>query len=182
MVYIVLEGIDGVGKSTVCRMLQEYGIDAVFTREPYDQSIKELKILDQTELAYRFAEDRYRHMRDIIIPAINAGKHVISDRSYISNLAYQMYGGIDEEWLKRIQPHNLVYPDIIILLTCDDHVACKRSRELYAERLFDIQQNYRRILEHIGNCYTIDTTDLPSNKIVYLINEYIQDYNYVNNV
>ena len=79
MVFCIVEGIDGCGKTSLCNRLQDSGFDAVFTREPYDQSIKDLKGLDQIELSYKFAEDRYMHMRDVVIPAIEAGKHVISD-------------------------------------------------------------------------------------------------------
>ena len=165
MVFCVIEGIDGCGKTSLCNRLQDSGFDAVFTREPYDQSIKDLKGLDQIELAYKFAEDRYMHMRDVVIPAIEAGKHIISDRSYLSNLAYQGDSFQSLDWVWGIQPMNLVTPDVVIFLKCDYHIAARRSGEPDAERLFDIQQRYEDILRTGDNddnvdIYTIDVSML----------------------
>lgn len=163
MVFCVIEGIDGCGKTSLCNRLQDSGMNAVFTREPYDQSIKDLKGLDQIELSYKFAEDRYLHMRDVVIPAIEAGKHVISDRSYISNLVYQGETKNIEKWVMSIQPYNLVVPDAVILLICDPNIAAQRSGE-NPNILGEIQNRY---IQHINPCgfegkfiTTIDTSHI----------------------
>lgn len=182
MVYIVIEGIDGCGKTSLCNRLQDSGMDVVFTREPYDQGIKDLKGLDPVELAYKFAEDRYRHMRDVVIPALNSDKHVISDRSYLSNLAYQGTSFTDLNWVWNIQPLNLVLPDIVIFLKCDDHIAARRSGERDAERLFDIQRKYEHILRvgsrYIGigaYVYTIDTSNLSTISVFDQVKSIIEE-------
>lgn len=168
MVFCVIEGVDGTGKTTLCNKLQESGLDAVFTREPYDQSIKELKGLDPIELAYKFAEDRYCHMRDVVIPALKSDKHVISDRSYISNLVYQGKTKNIEKWVMSIQPCNLTAPDSIIFLTCDPIIAARRSGEP-PEMLEEIQNRYVRRFEPHGfegeYITTIDTTHISECKV-----------------
>lgn len=168
MVYVVVEGVDGCGKTSLCNRLQDYGMDAVFTREPYYQSIKDLKGLDPVELAYKFTEDRYRHMRDVVIPAIDAGRHVISDRSYISNLVYQGKTKNIEKWVMSIQPYNLTYPDSIIFLTCDPNIAAQRSGE-NPEILEEIQNRYVRYFEPYGfegqYITTIDTSHISGYEV-----------------
>lgn len=168
MVYVVVEGIDGCGKTSLCNRLQDSGMDVVFTREPYDQSIKDLKGLDPVELAYKFAEDRYMHMRDVVIPALKSDKHIISDRSYISNLVYQGRTKNIEKWVMSIQPCNLTAPDSIIFLTCDPNIAAQRSGET-PEILEDIQNRYVRRFEPRGfegqYITTIDTSHISEYEV-----------------
>ena len=99
--YIVLEGLEGCGKSTHTKRLGEH-LNAVITREPGGTRIGSLlrDILadtDNTDLDRRteallMAADRAQHMAEIIQPALQRGQHVVSDRSIYSTLAYQGYG------------------------------------------------------------------------------------------
>lgn len=99
--YIVLEGLEGCGKSTHTKRLGEH-LNAVITREPGGTRIGSLlrAILadtDNTDLDRRteallMAADRAQHMAEIIQPALQRGQHVVSDRSIYSTLAYQGYG------------------------------------------------------------------------------------------
>jgi len=99
--YIVLEGLEGCGKSTHTKRLGEY-LNAVITREPGGTRIGSLlrailadtenTDLDRRTEALLMAADRAQHMAEVIQPALNRGQHVVSDRSIYSTLAYQGYG------------------------------------------------------------------------------------------
>lgn len=99
--YIALEGLEGCGKSTHTKRLGE-NLDAVITREPGGTRIGSLLrgILadtENTDMAPRteallMAADRAQHMAEVVQPALDAGRHVVSDRSIYSTLAYQGHG------------------------------------------------------------------------------------------
>ncbi|MFM7263613.1 MAG: dTMP kinase [Acidimicrobiales bacterium] len=99
--YIALEGLEGCGKSTHTKRLGG-NLDAVITREPGGTRIGSLLrgILadtENTDMAPRteallMAADRAQHMAEVVQPALDAGRHVVSDRSIYSTLAYQGYG------------------------------------------------------------------------------------------
>ena len=99
--YIALEGLEGCGKSTHTKRLGE-NLGAVITREPGGTRIGSLLrgILadtENTDMAPRteallMAADRAQHMAEVVQPALDAGRHVVSDRSIYSTLAYQGYG------------------------------------------------------------------------------------------
>jgi len=99
--YIALEGLEGCGKSTHTKRLGEH-LDAVITRAPGGTRIGSLLrgILADTENtdmsprteALLMAADRAQHMAEVVQPALDAGRHVVSDRSIYSTLAYQGHG------------------------------------------------------------------------------------------
>ncbi len=99
--YIVLEGLEGCGKSTHTKRLGEH-LNAVITREPGGTRIGSLlrailadtenTDLDRRTEALLMAADRAQHMAEVIQPALARGQHVVSDRSIYSTLAYQGYG------------------------------------------------------------------------------------------
>lgn len=99
--YIAFEGLEGCGKSTHVTRLAT-SLDGVATREPGGTPIGaslRAAMLDanNTSLSPRaealmMAADRAQHMQDVILPTIQSGRHVVSDRSVYSSLAYQGYG------------------------------------------------------------------------------------------
>ena len=103
---IAFEGIDGAGKTTQVELLaaalREAGRNVVTTREPTDGthgtkirnlSMQGTAISLEEELDY-FLEDRKEHVRDLIAPALGRGDVVITDRYYLSNVAYQGARGL----------------------------------------------------------------------------------------
>lgn len=112
--FITVEGCEGVGKSTQIRFLKEYcekyGIDAVFTREPGGTDIAEKirgvildadnKGMDPLTELFLYAAARRQHTRELIIPALKAGKTVFCDRYNDSTLSYQGYArGLDKNMI-----------------------------------------------------------------------------------
>ena len=114
---ITFEGIDGCGKSTQLRLLEDYlrarGLPCVSTREP-GGTVLGLKIravlLDLTDEPVEpltelllFAADRAQHVRQLILPALEAGKIVLSDRFYDATMAYQGYArGYDRALVQQL--------------------------------------------------------------------------------
>lgn len=102
-IFITFEGIEGCGKSTQSRLLKEFlensNVPVMHTREPGGPKISEAirtillsnenaEMVPETELLLYMAS-RSQHTAQWIIPALDEGKLVISDRYYDSTLAYQ---------------------------------------------------------------------------------------------
>jgi len=133
--FITLEGIDGCGKSTQIEMLADAlnkrGIEPVITREPGGTVIGERvrrllseagnSMAAETELLLIVAA-RAQHVRELIGPALEAGRVVISDRYTDSSVAFQGYGrGLDLatiDELNRFATGGLT-PDLTILFDLD---------------------------------------------------------------
>lgn len=143
-VYIAFEGAEGCGKSTQARRLAD-DIDAVFTRETGGTAIgrRLREILHDTDVTdlddhaetLIVAADRAQHVAEVVRPALAAGRHVVSDRSVYSTLAYQGYGrGLPIDEVRAINGWALgdTWPDLVILLTVPPAVAAERMsrREL----------------------------------------------------
>ncbi len=143
MAYIAFEGGDGSGKSTQAERLARR-IDAVLTREPggtpLGTALREL-LLDHSAgpLAPRaeallMAADRAQHMADVVSPALAAGRHVVSDRTVYSSLAYQ--GGGRELGVDAVRAMNDfalggVWPDLVVMVEIDERTRSERMhREL----------------------------------------------------
>ena len=99
--YLVFEGNDGCGKSTIAKEIYDKLPDPkIYTKEPgsphsqFCQNIREIIIhgkeqdLDDITYAHLFYADAYEHMTKIVKPAIYNGTWVVSDRSVLSNKAY----------------------------------------------------------------------------------------------
>lgn len=142
---IVFEGLDGCGKSTQLRRAAEVwtarGLDLVVTREPTDgpwgRRIREMArssegVAPETELSW-FFEDRREHMREVVEPALAAGRLVLSDRSYISTVAYQGARGLDPAKILAECEAEFPRPDLILLFEISAREGLARVRERGAE-------------------------------------------------
>jgi dTMP kinase len=128
-VLLALEGVDGCGKSTqaglLATALRERGLEVVLTCEPTDGPlglhIREYfqgpsRYLSAKEELNLFMADRRKHVEEVINPALDEGKIVITDRYYYSSVAYQGALGLDPD---RILAQNEVMatpPDLTIVL------------------------------------------------------------------
>lgn len=127
---LVIEGIDGAGKSTLARALaawlREWGQTVVIDREPTDgphgralrESAKTGRLSAQAELDL-FVKDREQHVAEVIGPALERGDVVILDRYYFSNAAYQGARGLDPAAIIANNETFAPVPDLVLLLDVD---------------------------------------------------------------
>ncbi len=135
--FIVLEGIDGTGKSTQARRLGERftarGRDVVVSREPTDgpwgAKVRESggsgRLSPEQELEC-FIKDRRQHVEELIAPSLAAGKVVILDRYYFSTMAYQGARGFDSAEIRRMNEAFAPVPDLLLILDLDVDLALQR--------------------------------------------------------
>ncbi len=150
--FITFEGIEGCGKSTQARMLKEFllreGKRVFLTREPggpkIAEKIREIllsvenkKMLPQTEVLLYMAA-RSQHTGEWIIPELEKGKIVISDRYYDSTFAYQgaarKIDGKLIDTIRRYATFGLV-PDITFLVDLPEEIGLSRILAKDADRL-----------------------------------------------
>ncbi len=134
---IVLEGIDGTGKSTQARLLaaalREEGRRVVLSREPTDgafgrrlrDSATTGRLSPEEELQL-FHQDRMEHVETLITPALEGGEIVILDRYYFSTMAYQGGRGFDPQEIRRVNEEFAPRPDLLLLLDLPVEVALDR--------------------------------------------------------
>ena len=142
-VFVVVEGIDGCGKSTQARLLAERlraeGREVVLTREPGGtepgQVIRSVVLaaaeetLDPRTEALLIAADRAEHAARVIRPALARGADVVSDRYVPSSLAYQGVGrGLGVEAIAEMSRWATggLEPDLVVVVDVDDATAAAR--------------------------------------------------------
>lgn len=139
LVFIVLEGIDGCGKTTQTKILKEYlesrNLEVFSATEPskgeYGIKIKNiLKRKDASSVSKEkwielFTLDRKNNMLNID-SELKEGKIVLCDRYYYSTLAYQLQ---EEEWQKYVE--QFLKPDIVFILDAPVEKAIERVKERY---------------------------------------------------
>ena len=174
--FIVFEGLDGSGQSTEAELLTEFlrkgGYKVLKTKEPTlnSQAGKEIKqILNKKrkispkKLQELFAEDRKEHLKNLIIPALQQGKIVISDRYFFSSFAYGQASGLDLNWLIKIN-NKFLLPDITFFLDVKPKICLERirkrrkTRTLFEEKekLEKVYKNYQKIAKEFPNVKIIN--------------------------
>jgi dTMP kinase len=143
--FITFEGIDGCGKSTQIELLAEElrrrALDVVVTREPggtvISEAVRDLLVSDASVVITPKAEllfivgARAQHVAELIKPALDAGRVVLSDRYIDSTIAFQGHGrGLDLEMVDRFNNFATggLLPDITIVFDLEPQVARARLR------------------------------------------------------
>lgn len=161
---IAFEGIDGCGKSTqLARFVQnarKAGRDVVVTAEPTTgptgqrirQMLRSGTALPPTEELRWFLEDRRVHVREVIEPALQAGRWVVTDRYFLSTVAYQGARGLDFEQILADSESEFPVPDLVVLLEIDPAVALERirSRGGVIEEIFERKEFLEKVAEVFG--------------------------------
>jgi dTMP kinase len=182
-VFIVFEGVDGSGKSTVARMVFE-ALSAempkriVLTAEPTDSFIGKAVHqaneggADELAEALLFVADRAEHTRQIVA-WLAEGKVVLCDRYYASTISYQgallkgRFGGAKQavEWLKAMNQPVIVHPDLTLLLTVSIKTAVERLRSRKGLTKFedfrylsDVDLIYRELCMEDPSFHTLDAS------------------------
>lgn len=180
--FIVLEGLDGSGQSTQGGRLVDFlnsskdkfrfGLPgAHLTKEPTNNLIGGLIRGQLTHnwkstpecLQLLFAADRAHHLEKEIIPLLEKGIWVISDRYFFSTIAYGWLEISDWQWLKVINSHFLL-PDLTILLKVSSRVCVERMKKArFGIELFEkeqvlkkVWQGYEKLAKEFDNVYTIN--------------------------
>jgi dTMP kinase len=155
-VFIVIEGLDGSGKTTQAKLLVEKLKDynAVFTTEPSNGKtgayIRNQCLYEQTRLpteseALLFAADRIEHCQSEVKPALEAGKVVVCDRYIYSSLAYQGSAGLSLDWIKTINARAL-QPDFCIFIDVPPEKVIERlQRKKSVMETLETQQKVREV-------------------------------------
>ncbi len=158
---ITLEGIDGTGKSTVAAMLarrlERDGREFVFTAEPTGSDVGQLlkrrlqtKETSELEDLFLFMADHADHLVGEVIPALERGAVVISDRYSDSRAAYQgatLRGTVPDPmtWVRELHRPWSMVPDLTILFVLDPSTAVERCRSRPEQERFEQKELLRRV-------------------------------------
>lgn len=151
--FITFEGIDGSGKTTQIKLLQNYLIslnkEVVLTREPggtpLAEQLREV-LLGSEEIKSPLTEfliltaGRHDHIENLIKPALDANKIVISDRFYESSVIYQGYAkGLNLELMDKIQSlvNGDFAPNITFVLDVNPQKSLLRINDRQEKNFYD---------------------------------------------
>ncbi|SDF70233.1 thymidylate kinase [Methanolobus vulcani] len=182
---ITLEGIDGSGKSTITKRLRSNPDfkDFVFTREPttswIGDAVNRAIHSDTDDLAelLLFTADHAEHISKLILPALESGQNVISDRYSGSRYAYQavtLKGKFPEpmEWIQQIHHGWTVDPDLTVLFDIDPKISVERCGNRGEQTKFEkidfleeVRANYLKLAEAHPKRFVIINTDRPVDEI-----------------
>ena len=156
---IALEGLDGCGKSTqaarIADALRRADRDVVETREPtggpIGQRIRAMarsgeRVAAADELRW-FTDDRREHVASVIEPALAAGRWVLTDRYFLSTVAYQGARGLDWREILARSEAEFPVPDaaLLFVLPAAEGLTRARARGGPAEPVFERADYLERV-------------------------------------
>jgi len=180
--FVVLEGIDGSGKTSVAfllkNMLSKRNIKTVVTREPtYFETGKLLRTylsyysLNQRDPIYEallFAADRIYHVNSYIKPLLKRGYVVVSDRYLYSSVVYQGTDGLPEEWILSINKF-VLKPDLAFFINVSPPEAIKRlskSTKSMFENIVFLNKVYNKYIDLVERGLLININGIqPINRV-----------------
>jgi dTMP kinase len=161
---IAFEGLDGSGKSTQLAMLAEHlrgrGLEVVTTREPTDgvhgRRIRAMarsgeRVAPEEELRW-FVEDRREHVEHVIAPALAKGHVVLTDRYYVSSVAYQGARGLDGQAILAQSERDFPIPDLVVVVDVppDEGIERVGARGGAQEPVFEEIEFQRRVAAELA--------------------------------
>lgn len=172
---IAIEGLDGSGATTQTKMIADYfkknKINHLITQEPTSSAIGGLiksqltgdwNLTSPEALQLLFAADRANHLEKKIIPKLRKGTHVVTDRYFLSSVAYGSLDINDLDWLYKINDQFIV-PDLTILIKISAKTSHKRIKIQNGMELFDneaklqkVWETYEKIAKKYPNIKVID--------------------------
>ncbi|MFB1639656.1 dTMP kinase [Campylobacter sp. MRC_CM3] len=189
--YVAFEGIDCVGKSTQISLLKKIYKEAIFTLEPggtnLGKSLRDILLHQNLNLKKRaeillFLADRAQHYEEIIYP--NKNKLIISDRSFISGMAYAV--DFDDELLFSLNSFALdhFFPQKIIFLKADANLIKQRLGEKNLdiieqrgiEYFLNVQNKLENILLFLRNKIQIEILKLNANQTIEELHIKIKEF------
>ena len=191
--YILFEGIDGAGKSTQIARLAAAYPQAIVTKEPggtkLGENLREILLkendLDKRAEILLFLADRAEHFGKIIKP--NSNKMILSDRGFVSGMAYALAGGnFSFEELLNLNEFALQgnFPQKIVFFKADESTLRSRLNSRAQmdgieargfAYLLRVQDAMEEILQKLDVRYVTIGAALDEEKITNLIKEFIND-------
>ncbi len=174
--FIVVEGLDGSGKSAqvglLINFLREKGKEVVVTKEPTTESESGRKIkqalrkeifVEPLELQKFYVQDRKEHLENKVIPALKEEKFVVSSRYAFSTFAYGYSDGLDVNLLVKLNEEFLL-PDLTIIVDVSPESCVKRiegrgePKELFEqkEKLTKVNEIYKKIPDMFENVVMVN--------------------------
>ncbi len=193
-VLITVCGLDGCGKTTMMnRMIDEvFDKSKVFTTKQPTNYVRESAIFrtymdqpdhdafDYRSLSLLAASDRLQHVNKVIVPQMNEGKIVVSDRYFYSCLAnLRARGFTSDQWIYEIA-ESVVEPDIAFFfdVPVETAVARVRQRPEEKDRYIDMELQYKLRDEYINICQAnngvLISTELPKEECFKIVKETIE--------
>lgn len=182
---ITLEGIDGSGKSTIWRLLQDDTrfSQCAFTREPttswLGDAVNRALRSDTDHIAelMLFLADHADHISRLVRPSLENGSHVISDRYSASRCAYQgatLQGLFEDplDWVRTLHKGWTIDPDLIVLFDIDPAVAVKRCGDRGEQSKFEkieflktVRNNYLRLAAEDRRRFVVINAERSLNEV-----------------
>ncbi len=184
--FVVVEGGEGSGKSSIVKNLRQYYTDALVINDPYSYTpetkiIRDLVLNGKYDLSPQaelllYTACRAELVHKKIIPALDAGRLVICDRFIVSTFVYQgVIKGFDVDLIKQLHSDfcNYIMPDILFLCDVDAKTGIGRSisrlsnEEIHESRWEDmgirihgeINSAYRTECLKFINSYVLDSNN-----------------------
>ena len=177
--YIVFEGVVGIGKSTQSKKLTEYlkkkhkGREVLLTREPGGTEIADTirNVVQGIEFdeemehiceAYLYAASRAQSLRSVVKPVLDKGGIVVADRSFLSSLTNQAFGrelGFDKVYNINKEAIEEVMPDVIIYLEYDIDKGMERAFDKQGDKFERMDKDvYKLFYGRVSDGYDFVST------------------------
>ena len=174
--FIVVEGLDGSGKSAQVNLLidflKEQRKEVIETKEPtieseagrkIKQALRKEIIVEPLELQKLYVQDRKEHLENKVIPALKEGKFVVSSRYAFSTFAYGYSTGLNVDELVEMNKEFLL-PDLTIIVDVSPESCVKRiegrgeEKELFEEleKLAKVNEIYKKIPQMFENVIIVN--------------------------
>lgn len=193
-VLITVCGLDGCGKTTMMnRMIDEIlDVSKVFTTKQPTNYVRESAIFraymdqpdhdafDYRSLSLLAASDRLQHVNKVIVPKMNEGKIVVSDRYFYSCLAnLRARGFTKDQWIYEVA-ESVVQPDIAFFfdVPVETAVARVRQRPEEKDRYIDMELQYKLRDEYIKICRAnngvLISTEMPIEECYAIVKKKVE--------
>jgi dTMP kinase len=201
--FVVLEGIDGSGKTTVGKLIEDklsLFFQVLLTKEPsdsiYGKKLREAfekKRLSPDEELDLFVKDRELHIEEVVKPYLKKEYIVITDRYFFSNIAYQGAYGVPVEKVKERNSH-FPLPDMVLYFDIDIDTAISRINKARGnankvetkENISEVESIYSTIEKEYNIFHRIDANqkieNVANQSINAILNNLITKYNNDNNL
>ena len=170
--YFVFEGPDGTGKSTQAHFLYDFFAAhlsperVLLTSQPWyeghrgdmiRQYLRKQISLSPGEVFDLYVDNRVHHLCDVVVPALEAGKVVIQDRSYYSTVAYQGTQGLPIDEIVKAHK-NMEIPNAVFILQTPLDVSLGRLRTRlqqtrHAAEIFEDRTTQEQVAGHFSQMH-----------------------------